>query len=169
MTPGPSHRRPAARDANGWCSPHPKSGNVRQLAGVTGTVTASYAYDSFGGLRQSADNDTTYKNEFQYKDEIADAGTGTIYLRARYYDPTATGRFISRDPVAGYTASPQSLNGYAYAMSNPVMRSDPTGLLPEGVSWLPEMSPVAPTILNLPWKRSLRSSTKSGAYVALGA
>ncbi|GEM_PF-4705429 len=40
----------------------------------------------------------------------------------------ATGRFISRDPVAGYTASPQSLNGYAYAMSNPVMRSDPTGM-----------------------------------------
>ncbi len=100
---------------------------MRQLAGVTGTVTASYAYDSFGGLRQSADNDTTYKNEFQYKDEIADAGTGTIYLRARYYDPKS-GRFISRDPVAGYTASPQSLNGYAYARSNPVMRSDPTGM-----------------------------------------
>jgi len=104
---------------------------VRQLANAQGTVTATYAYDSFGGLRQSADNDSSYKNEFQYKDEIADAGTGTIYLRARYYDPK-TGRFISRDPVAGYTASPQSLNGYAYAMSNPVMRSDPTGMLPEG-------------------------------------
>ena len=48
----------------------------------------------------------------------------------------STGRFISRDPVAGYTASPQSLNGYAYAMSNPVMRSDPTGMYPEGHSCL---------------------------------
>jgi len=109
---------------------HDLTGNVRQLANANGSVTASYAYDSFGGLRQSADNDSTYKNEFQYKDEIADAGTGTIYLRARYYDPKS-GRFISRDPVAGYTASPQSLNGYAYARSNPVMRSDPTGMNPD--------------------------------------
>ena len=33
--------------------------------------------------------------------------------------------------MAGSTASPQSLNGYAYASNNPVMRSDPSGMNPD--------------------------------------
>ncbi len=52
-----------------------------------------------------------------------------------------TGRFIGRDPVAGSTASPQSLNGYAYASNNPVMRSDPSGMeehaIPSDPPWTP--------------------------------
>ncbi|GHF76287.1 hypothetical protein GCM10018790_62780 [Kitasatospora xanthocidica] len=52
--------------------------------------------------------------------------TGLVHLGARDYDP-ATGRFISIDPVFAEN-DPQSLNGYAYAHSSPLNRSDPSGL-----------------------------------------
>ncbi|ROR44146.1 intein/RHS repeat-associated protein [Kitasatospora cineracea] len=46
---------------------------------------------------------------------------------ARQYD-TTLGRFISLDPV--FEASdPQQLNGYTYGSSNPVVHSDPSGLM----------------------------------------
>ena len=46
---------------------------------------------------------------------------GLEYLRARYYD-SATGRFLSRDPLGG---------GYPYAGGNPANMLDPTGLAAE--------------------------------------
>lgn len=52
--------------------------------------------------------------------------TGLVQVGARLYDPTI-GRFISDDPVSDLS-NPQQLNGYAYANSNPVTFSDPTGL-----------------------------------------
>ena len=48
-------------------------------------------------------------------------------MRARYYD-SASGRFISRDPVKGI--GPKSINPYQYALGNPKHYSDPTGNLP---------------------------------------
>lgn len=52
--------------------------------------------------------------------------TGTVYLRARYYNPT-TGRFISRDSVTGKNEDPLSLNLYTYCHNNPVLNFDPSG------------------------------------------
>jgi len=40
-----------------------------------------------------------------------DHASGLVNLRARYYDP-ASGRFTSRDPVAGLISLPATLNGY---------------------------------------------------------
>ncbi|MFJ9263614.1 RHS repeat-associated core domain-containing protein [Streptomyces bacillaris] len=57
-------------------------------------------------------------------DETTD--TGLTHLGAREYDP-ATGRFLSVDPLLN-SADPMQINGYAYSHSNPVTRSDPTGL-----------------------------------------
>jgi RHS repeat-associated protein len=52
------------------------------------------------------------------------------YLRARYYD-TATGQFLSRDPMVATTRDP-----YAYVVGNPLNRTDPTGM------WgLPDLNP----------------------------
>ncbi|MFJ6466966.1 RHS repeat-associated core domain-containing protein [Streptomyces sp. NPDC091387] len=51
--------------------------------------------------------------------------TGLTHLGAREYEP-GTGRFISADPVVD-PSDPQQLNGYAYAHSNPLRRSDPSG------------------------------------------
>ncbi len=42
-----------------------------------------YIYDAFGVEKNIDENDT---NAFRYFGEYYDAETGTIYLRARYYD-----------------------------------------------------------------------------------
>jgi RHS repeat-associated protein len=57
-----------------------------------------------------------------YTGQYTDSETGFIYLRARYLDPT-TGQFTSKDPFVALTHEP-----YGYATSNPVMRTDPSGL-----------------------------------------
>lgn len=58
--------------------------------------------------------------------EYFDKETGTIYLRARYYDPTI-GRFITVDSYLGKDNDPLSLNLYTYAHNNPINLFDPTG------------------------------------------
>ncbi|MEV1023023.1 polymorphic toxin-type HINT domain-containing protein [Streptomyces sp. NPDC050264] len=57
-------------------------------------------------------------------DDTAD--TGLTHLGAREYDPT-TGRFLSVDPLFELD-KPQTLNGYSYALQNPVTNADPSGL-----------------------------------------
>jgi RHS repeat-associated protein len=55
------------------------------------------------------------------------ASTGLLYLRARYYDPSA-GRFLSRDTWAYDFQNPVELNGYGYVAGNPVKYKDRSGL-----------------------------------------
>nr|WP_238991932.1 RHS repeat-associated core domain-containing protein [Streptomyces sp. PAMC 26508] len=59
-----------------------------------------------------------------------DTSTQLTHVGAREYD-TATGRFISLDPVLA-PDDHESLNGYAYANNTPVALADPTGLRPDG-------------------------------------
>ncbi|MEU3401363.1 RHS repeat domain-containing protein [Streptomyces filamentosus] len=56
--------------------------------------------------------------------------TGLTHLGAREYDPT-TGRFLSVDPVVDF-GDPAQMNAYAYGHNNPLTKSDPTGLRPDG-------------------------------------
>lgn len=49
-------------------------------------------------------------------------------MRTRYYDADTT-RFLSRDTLPAMLAAPQGLNPYQYATQNPVMFTDPVGLL----------------------------------------
>ncbi|WP_344623916.1 RHS repeat-associated core domain-containing protein [Kitasatospora arboriphila] len=56
----------------------------------------------------------------------ASTATGLTILGARQYDPV-TGRFVSLDPLFE-TADAQQMGGYNYAGSNPVGKSDPSGL-----------------------------------------
>ena len=69
------------------------------------------------------DRDT---NAFRYCGEYFDKETATVYLRARYYNPS-TGRFISRDSFAGRRSDPLSLNLYTYCGNNPIRYIDPSG------------------------------------------
>ena len=98
-------------------------GDVVNLTDSTGKVTKKYTYDAFGVEKNIDENDT---NAFRYCGEYFDSETGTIYLRARYYDPSI-GRFISRDSFAGSNNDPLSLNLYTYCHNNPILGTDPTG------------------------------------------
>ncbi len=98
-------------------------GDIVNLTDSTGAITKSYKYDAFGVEQNVDDADD---NAFRYCGEYFDAETGTIYLRARYYDP-AIGRFISRDSVTGEKTDPLSLNLYTYCHNRPIIGSDPSG------------------------------------------
>ncbi|MDE6088585.1 MAG: RHS repeat-associated core domain-containing protein, partial [Oscillospiraceae bacterium] len=107
-------------------------GDVVNLTDADGAVIKSYTYDAFGVEKNIDDTDT---NAFRYCGEYYDAETGTVYLRARYYNPSA-GRFISRDSYRGRNGNPLSLNLYTYCANNPLLYFDPSGhsfaYLPDG-------------------------------------
>ena len=105
-------------------------GDVVNLTDETGKVTKTYTYDAFGVEKNIDENDT---NAFRYCGEYFDKETGTIYLRARYYNPS-NGRFISRDSYAGKLNDPLSLNLYTYCQNNPLIFTDPSGHFTEAIS-----------------------------------
>ncbi len=98
-------------------------GDVVQLTGNIGDVSKSYDYDAFGNEKNPDAADT---NVFRYCGEYFDKETGTIYLRARYYDPEV-GRFITEDSYWGESNDPLSLNLYTYCEGDPVNFFDPDG------------------------------------------
>ncbi|MCL1974687.1 MAG: RHS repeat-associated core domain-containing protein [Firmicutes bacterium] len=99
-------------------------GDVVQLANASGNIVKTYDFDAFGNERNSDPADT---NPFRYCGEYFDRETGTIYLRARYYNPMV-GRFSQQDGWEfGKLNDPLSLNLYTYCMNNPVMLIDPSG------------------------------------------
>jgi len=98
-------------------------GSTTAITSSTGAVVKTYQYDVFGAVRVQTG---TQPNEFTFTGEQVDA-SGLQYLRARSYD-NATGRLLSRDPLPGSGAQPQSLNPYPYVLNDPVNLIDPLGL-----------------------------------------
>ena len=95
------------------------------FAGYGGRTTTQ-GYNQSDGVRQHF---TGYERD----DE-----TGLDYAQARYY-ASAQGRFTGVDPVGGIVGNPQTWNGYAYTVNNPVNLTDPTGMFANaeysGPSW----------------------------------
>ena len=98
-------------------------GDVVNLTDADGAVTKTYHYDAFG---VEIDLDTGDVNAFRFCGEYFDTESGTIYLRARYYQ-ASIGRFTQRDSVTGKIGDPLSLNLYTYCHNNPVYYFDPSG------------------------------------------
>lgn len=86
-------------------------GSVIARVNSAGAVVESNWYDPWGKGDQPAIGYTAREVGAQ----------GTLYYRARYYEP-ATGRFLSEDPIVTFTTP------YAYADNDPVLRLDPMGL-----------------------------------------
>jgi len=78
----------------------------------------------YGEYWYNASNDkllfTTYER---------DSESGNDYAQARY-NVSGLARFSSPDLIAGSTSDPQSFNRYSYVRNQPVMLSDPAGLIP---------------------------------------
>jgi RHS repeat-associated protein len=99
-------------------------GSTTDITDGSASVLASYSYDAFGSIRSQTGGVSNY---WLFTGEQRDADSGLYYLRARYYDPE-TGRFVSKDALAGNATAPQTQNRYAYALNNPVLATDPSGL-----------------------------------------
>jgi len=99
-------------------------GNVLGLYGAGG-YAVRYGYDAYGNRSVLAGAlPAQHASSVGYRGQMHDTGTGEIYLRNRYYEPSL-GRFTSPDPM-GYAA--KEMNLYNYAGSDPVNRWDPMGL-----------------------------------------
>jgi RHS repeat-associated protein len=98
---------------------HDALDSVRGIVSSDGGLIGAFTYDEYGRPLPE-EHETT--SPFGFAGEYRDQESGFIYLRARLYDPVSA-QFLSRDPAATLTRSP-----YAYALQDPVNRSDPTGL-----------------------------------------
>ena len=122
-------------------------GDVTSMVDKSGKVTKTYSYDAFGNEVNRDKNDT---NPFRYCGEYWDNETESIYLRARYYNPSI-GRFTTEDTHWNSTnliygdkeykkdetkypdinAILQSSNLYWYCMGNPIKYTDKNGFTSE--------------------------------------
>ncbi|HEX9062334.1 MAG TPA: RHS repeat-associated core domain-containing protein [Clostridia bacterium] len=100
-------------------------------------VVESYGYSSFGQLKRHGDK---VKNSFTYTGREWNKEAGLYYFRNRYQD-AVTGRFLTVDPslhlrgspeipysLPTFLKTPQKLNPYLFALSNPLRFTDPFGL-----------------------------------------
>ncbi len=84
---------------------------------ATGAVIATQRFDPFGNRTAGAGTVPLYGYTGREPDT-----TGLTFMRARYYD-ASIGRFTQADPL-GFI---EGVNQYAYAVNNPINRSDPLG------------------------------------------
>ncbi|WP_380282172.1 RHS repeat-associated core domain-containing protein [Kitasatospora purpeofusca] len=94
-------------------------------------------FTPYGAARGTA---ATWFDNRGFLNKPHDTSTGLTTLGVRQYDPL-TGRFISLDPLFEGAES-QQIGGYSYAASNPLSRSDPSGLYG---SWCTTLSCVEQT------------------------
>ena len=97
---------------------------------IKGEVVQRIEYSPFGKERFVLNPELEEGPQFTgQKQDIED---GLYYYNARYYDPVL-GRFIQPDPVVfSDPRNPQTLNGYTYALNNPLKYIDPSGNSIEG-------------------------------------
>ncbi len=97
-------------------------GSVRvEMTG--GNATATTSYGPYGSIHQQTG---TSQTSYGYTGEQFHAGTGLLYLRARYYNPNLH-QFMTKDPFSGWDTLPASQNGYSYVHGNPINMIDPSG------------------------------------------
>jgi RHS repeat-associated protein len=102
-------------------------GSKRVVAKYDGTVAQMCMNLPFGDDLMCSATDLS---EHHFTGQIYDQETKNDYFDARYYSNN-TGRFLSPDPSGLAYAdptNPQSLNLYSYALNNPLINIDPTGM-----------------------------------------
>ncbi|HEY4451789.1 MAG TPA: RHS repeat-associated core domain-containing protein [Solirubrobacteraceae bacterium] len=97
---------------------HDQQGSTRVITSTAGASEATFTYDAYGNRTGATGSATT---QLGYDGQYTDPDTGLIYLRARYYDPSAA-QFLSVDPRVMDTRAP-----YTYAEDSPTTLADPSG------------------------------------------
>ena len=78
----------------------------------------------------SPDSSLDSRASQKFTGQVRDEKTRLDYFGARYYSGSE-GRFLSPDPLSGWPDDVQSWNRYVYARNNPLLYTDPTGLIYE--------------------------------------
>jgi len=104
-------------------------GSTRAVSGILGQIVQQYNYDAYGNA--NGFDATQAMTSLLYSGEQFNPVSGLQYLRARWYDPQS-GRFNRLDPFVGAEGAPLSFHNYAYGHLNPVMNTDPSGLMIAG-------------------------------------
>ena len=128
------HRNASGRlirsEHHGWYLYNGRT-DVVQRVDDEGNVLRNYRYTAFGAELNPDENN---RNPFRFSGEYFDWVTQTYYLRARHFSPR-TGRFTQPDPhwtIHNFQNCQWSImqagNLYMFAVHNPVMWIDPSGL-----------------------------------------
>lgn len=101
-------------------------GTILMSTDAAGAIIHNQRYTAFGSNRNSA------AALDRYLGRELDAETGLLHLGARYYAPSL-GRFIAPDWWVLENPNkparlPQSFNAYSYALNNPLVFKDPSGM-----------------------------------------
>lgn len=91
-------------------------------ADANGNVTATFDYRPYGAQALGSP-----KSGPGYTGHVNDADSGLVYMQMRYYDPQV-GRFLSTDPLRNQPANIGNINAYSYALNNPNLFVDPSGM-----------------------------------------
>ena len=94
-------------------------GSVRDTLDKTGSITARFDYDPYGGWLTQPET----VPQFGYAGMFYHAPSGLYLTHYRAYDPK-TARWLSRDPIE----EEGGINLYGYVGGNPVSFTDPLGL-----------------------------------------
>ncbi len=103
--------------------------SVTALTDENGNIVETYEYTAFGLMtilngQGVTISESTVDNPYGYTGRRWDGESGLWYYRNRMYS-AKLGRFMQRDP-AGYM---DGLNLYAYVRNNPIIFTDPEGLM----------------------------------------
>ena len=101
-------------------------GSSSYITGQDGKVSQHTEYIAFGEILFDEHN-TEHTMPYLFNGKELDQETGLYYYGARYYDPKVS-IFVNVDPLVEKTMQP-----YAYANNNPVMRVDPDGRIDDWV------------------------------------
>ena len=100
-------------------------------AAVYQSATIQYMADyySFGKIVREYINPGTTAEKYQYTGKERDTESGYDYFNARNYH-SEVGRFLSVDPLVKQLPSHSP---YSYGFNNPIIYTDPTGMIPEDI------------------------------------
>ena len=108
-----------------------RAGSIRATTGPAGGVRDRGSYEPFGEtLANGGGAITNDSNPLAFSGQYLDPLSGLYDMRARSYDP-GVGRFMSIDPRGPHDQPIASV--YGYALNNPLVHVDPSGLDTWGV------------------------------------
>ena len=118
---------------------HGGQDTAAKLVDEDGVVVEQYEYDPYGRVTVYDGSGSLVGDgsasgvglPFLWKSIRLDQETGLLYMRNRYYS-TATGRFLTRDPLGTWADVLNAGNGYAYVGNRPLVCRDPLGLQGDG-------------------------------------